>query len=372
MNKHKLTKYFRWALLSLFVILITYASYLHQVIGGDKAPSIHALCPFGGLESLYQLFSTGSFISKIFTGTMTLFALTLVIAVLFRRSFCGMICPFGAIQEFFAKLGQLIFKQRTVMPAALDRPLRYLKYAVLVVTVIYAWKTAGLWMAPYDPWSVYGHLSEGLESVWNESAVGLILLLITVLGSLIYDRFFCKYLCPMGALYAIIGKLSPFKVVRNESTCVNCGMCNKKCPMNIDIQHSLIISSAECINCQTCILNCPKTDTLNSYAGKKTMKPLPAMVLLMVLFFGSIYAAKAAEVYALTPGTPKAGEIIEYDEIKGYMSIREAAAASDTELEEFYDIFMIPSNVPAETKMKEISKVSPSYDFDSAKDSLKN
>lgn len=372
MKKQKLTKYFRWALLSLFVILITYASYLHQVIGGDKAPSIHALCPFGGLESLYQVFASGSFISKIFTGTMTLFALTLVIAILFRRSFCGLICPFGAIQEFFARLGLVIFKQRKVMPAVLDRPLRYLKYVVLVVTVIYAWKTAGLWMAPYDPWSVYGHLSEGLESVWNESAVGLILLLITVLGSLIYDRFFCKYLCPMGALYAIIGKLSPFKVVRNESTCVNCGICNKNCPMNIDVQHSLKISSAECINCQTCVLNCPKTDTLNSYAGQKTMKPLPVMVLLIALFFGSIYAAQAAGVYTITPGTLKAGDIIEYAEIKGYMSIEEAAAASNTELREFYDIFKIPSNVPAQTKMKEISEVSPGYDFDNAKDSLKS
>lgn len=220
MKKHKMTMHLRWAFLSLFVVLVTYAAYLHQVLGGAKAPSIHALCPFGGLESLYQVFTTGSFISKIFAGTMTLFVLTLVLAILFRRSFCGIICPFGAIQEFFAKLGQKIFKRRKVMPAELDKPLRYLKYLVLVVTVVYAWKTAGLWMAPYDPWSAYGHLSEGLESIWKESAVGLILLGITVLGSMIYDRFFCKYLCPMGALYGMIGKLSPFKVVRNESLCV--------------------------------------------------------------------------------------------------------------------------------------------------------
>jgi Polyferredoxin len=356
----------------MFVILVTYTAYLHQVLGGAKAPSIHALCPFGGLESLYQVFTTGSFISKIYAGTMFLFVLTLIVAILFRRSFCGLICPFGAIQEFIAKLGQKIFKQRKVMPATFDKPLRYLKYVVLVVTVVYAWKTAGLWMAPYDPWSVYGHLSEGLESVWNTSHIGFILLCITVLGSLIYDRFFCKYLCPMGAMYAIIGKLSPFKIVRNESICVNCGICNKNCPMNIDVQHNLKISSAECINCQTCILNCPKSGALNSYEGQKMMKPLTVIILLIIMFFGSIFAAQAAGVYTLTPGTLKTGEFIKYDEIKGFMSIKEAAKSSNTDLKEFYEKFRIPANVPAETKMKEISTVSPGYDFDNVKESLKN
>ncbi|MDP4126418.1 MAG: 4Fe-4S binding protein [Bacillota bacterium] len=372
MKKHRLTMYLRWALLAIFVVLVTYAAYLHQVLGGAKAPSIHALCPFGGLESLYQVFTTGSFINKIFAGTMTLFALTLVIAILFRRSFCGLICPFGAIQEFFAKLGQTIFKRKLVMPASIDKPLRYLKYVVLVVTVVYAWKTAGLWMAPYDPWSAYGHLSEGLDSIWQESAVGLIILGITLLGSLIFDRFFCKYLCPMGALYGIIGKPSPFKIVRNEIMCVNCGICNNNCPMNIDVQHSLKISSAECINCQTCILNCPKTGALNSQAGQTIIKPLTVIVLVMVVFFGSIFTAQVAGVYDLTPAALKAGEPITYDEIKGYMSIKEAAESSKTGLKEFYEKFKIPVSVPSETKMKEISTVSPGYDFDNIKESLKN
>jgi len=126
-TKNKMIMYLRWGLLALFVVLVSFAAYLHQVLGGAKAPSIHALCPFGGLESLYQVFTTGNFISKIFAGTMTLFIITLVVAILFRRSFCGLICPFGAIQEFFAKLGQKIFKRKMVIPARIDKPLRYLK-----------------------------------------------------------------------------------------------------------------------------------------------------------------------------------------------------------------------------------------------------
>lgn len=370
LKKNKLISYLRWGLLALFVVLVSIAAYLHQVLGGGKAPSIHALCPFGGLESLYQVFTTGSFISKIFAGTLTLFVITIIISILFRRSFCGLICPFGAIQEFFAKLGQKVFKRKIVMPAIIDKPLRYLKYVVLAVTIFYAWKTAGLWMAPYDPWSAYAHLPEGLESVWKSSAVGLIILVITVLGSLIYDRFFCKYLCPMGALYGMVGKISPFKIVRNENVCINCGICNKGCPMNIDVQHSLKVTTAECMNCQTCVLSCPTAGALNSQLGNRIIKPFTVIALVMVVFFGSISAAQVTGVYNLTVAPIKAGESINYDQVKGYMSIKEAAESTKTELKEFYKKFEIPENVPAETKMKEISKVSPGYDLETVKGSL--
>lgn len=370
MKHNKYIIYLRGALLALFTLLITIASYLHISAGGGKSPSIHALCPFGGLESLYQIFATGTFISKIFAGTLILFGITVVLALLFRRSFCGLLCPFGAIQEFFATIGQKIFKKRLIMPQKIDQPLRYLKYLVLVITVFYAWKTAGLWMTPYDPWSAYSHLSEGLESVWAESAVGLILLVITLIGSLVYDRFFCKYLCPMGALYGIIGKISPFKVVRNEDSCISCGKCNNVCPVNIDVQHLKEVKSAECINCQICVLSCPKAGALESKEGSKAVKPLVVLALVLVLFFGSIFAFQAAGIYTLLPKQLQAGETIPVAEIKGYMTIKDSSEATHTELKEFYTKFKIPENVPEETMMKEISKVAPGYDWDQVKESL--
>jgi len=364
-------EYLRWSLLALFVVLVSIGAYLHQVLGGGKSPSIHALCPFGGLESLYTSFTAGGFIEKIFSGTMILFAITLVIALIFRRSFCGLICPFGAIQEFFGKIGQRVFKKKFIMPEKIDKPLRYLKYVVLLVTVFYAWKTAGLWMAPYDPWSAYAHLPEGISSVWAESAVGLIILIITVVGSLIYDRFFCKYLCPMGALYAIVGKFSPYKVVRNENKCIDCGICSKKCPVNIDVQHLSEVKSAECISCQTCVLNCPEAGALELKQGKRTISPLVTIIIVIVLFFGSIFAFQAAGLYKLTPEALKAGESIKLDEIKGYMTIEEAAKATKIELKDFYLKLKIPENVPKNVKMKEIQTVSPGYEFDAVKESFK-
>lgn len=363
MKTNKLVSYIRWALLALLTVWITVSAYLHISQGGGKSPSIHALCPFGGLESLYQIFATGSFISKIYSGTMILFIITLVLAIVFRRSFCGLICPFGAIQEFFAKIGQLIFRKKFIIPSIIDKPLRYLKYVILVITVYYAWVTAGLWMSPYDPWSAFAHMSEGLSSVWAESAVGLIILIITLLGSILYDRFFCKYLCPMGALYGIIGKLSPFKITRDEHVCIDCGKCKKVCPVNIDVQGVKEVKSAECLNCQICVLNCPKAGALESKEAGKTIKPLMVIVLVIALFFGSIFILQAAGIYNLLPEKPKAGETMDLGEIKGYMTIKEAAEYTKIDLKEFYEKFEIPETVPENTMMKSIKDHVPGYEF---------
>jgi len=362
--------YFRRALLAIFVVLITAAAYLHQV-GGERIPSIHALCPFGGLESLYSLLTAGTFISKIFSGTLILFLITLVLAVALRKSFCGLLCPFGAIQEFFGWLGRKLFSRNYPMPKGLDRPLRYLKYGVLVVTVGFAWKTAGLWMAPYDPWAAYAHLSEGIPAVWASSAVGLILLLVTVAGSVVYDRFFCKYLCPMGAFNGIVGKISPFKVVRNDETCIHCDLCNKNCPANIDVSHSRLVTSAECFNCQTCVLNCPAAGALEMKAGKKRVKPLLAIVLTLALFFLPVFVTQSLGIYKMTPEKIRSGQTVGLAEVRGYMTIQEAAEATKMDLKAFYVKFQIPAAVPADTKMKEIGGKAPGYDFHKVKDALK-
>lgn len=366
---NKVIKIIRWSILAIFLIWLSIAAYLHQTLGGGVAPSIHALCPFGGIESLYTFFGTGTFVAKIFSGTLILFVITLVLAIVFRRSFCGLLCPFGALQEFFAKLGKKIFGKRFEVPKNIDKPLKFLKYIILFITVFYAWKTAGLWMAPYDPWSTYAHLPEGLGSVWESSAVGLIILVITVVGSMIYDRFFCKYLCPMGALYGIIGKISPYRVVRNEDKCINCGLCTKKCPVNIDVQHTKEVKSAECLSCQTCVLNCPKAGALEMKAGKSTVNPFVAILLVLAIFFVPIFISQAFGVYKLLPEKLKATETLKLDDVKGYMTIKDVAEQAKMEVKEVYHALGIPENVPKETKMKEIKNIAPEYDFEKLKES---
>jgi len=366
----KVSKWLRLSLLLGLLVYVTYESYMHQVLGAGKAASVHALCPLGALESLYTLLFMGSFIQKIYSGTVVLLVLTIVLALIFRRSFCGMLCPFGALQEFSAMLGVKIFRKKLVIPSAIDKPARYLKYGILLITVGMAWLYGTLWMSPYDPYVAYSHLSAAAEYLTDEpvAMIGFILLAITIIGSIMYDRFFCKYLCPMGAFYGIIGKISPSRVERNDDICIHCQVCNKVCPVNIEVEKEVKINSAECINCNECVIACPKQGALESKIFRRTIQPTAVLILVAAIFFGTIFIADATGNYQTIPSPIKEGEIIPLSEVKGYFTIEEAAMATGMSVKEMYEKMGIPENVSKNTPMKEISQQVPDYDFDAAKE----
>jgi len=386
-NWNKVAKWSRLVVLVGLLIWITYEAYIHQVLGGGKAPSIHALCPYGALESLYTLLFTGSFIKKIYSGTVVLLGLTVILAILFRRSFCGLLCPFGALQELFGMLRQKLFKRRFIIPPKVDRPARYLKYAILLLTLVMAWYYGALWMAPYDPYSAYSHLTSIAGAIEKDpfEIIGFALLFITLIGSFLYDRFFCKYLCPVGAFYAIIGKVSPTKIERDDNLCVHCKKCNKACPVNIDVEQSVKITDPECINCNECVLACPEKGALEVKTAKKTVHPLIILALVVALFFGTIVIAQLTcndEAKANAGGSesestvtqisenPVSLEKIDVSGIKGSMTIREAMDTLKMDSTAFYVLFKIPESVPPQTLLKDISTVSPGYDFQQIKGSL--
>lgn len=369
--KNLVIKNLRYLLLALFLGYITVEAYLHQVLGGKEAASIHALCPYGGLESLYSIIFSGTFVSKIFSGTMVLLVGTIIIGLIFRRSFCGVICPFGALQEFFGILGKKIFKKRFIISSKVDKPLRYLKYVVLIVTLYFAWKTSGLWVNSYDPWAAYGHLSSGFKELSSEYLIALILLVIVIIGSLLYDKFFCKYMCPMGAFYGLLSKVSPSKIVRNEKTCVSCGLCSKGCPMNIKVSELKEIKSSECISCQTCINACPKKDTLQYKVANKTVKPIFVIVSVVVLFLLIIGSAKIFGLYRVTPKPVSSETTIEAEDLKGYMTIEEVSNALNISLDEVYQKLDLPESISKDTRLKDISNTVPDFETEDAKEKLK-
>jgi len=349
---------------------------MHQVKGGgpDGSPSIHALCPYGGLESLYSLFTEGSLIDKIYGGTIVLFILSVVTALLFRRAFCGWICPLGGIQEFMGRIGRKIMGHQLIVPKNVDRYLRYLKYPVLIITVYFSWKTASMWVSPYDPWAAYGHLGEGLSNVWNEFTIGFIILIVSLAGSIVYDRFFCKYLCPMGAFLGVLSKVSPLIIKRDKDLCIDCNLCTKACPMNIAVARLNSVQSAECINCQECTSVCPKDGALTnriSFMNKRGIKPAVIGLLALTVYFGGIGVAKISGQYNLLPD-PITSETAQgdVDSLKGYMTIREISVVLNMPLDDVYRKMGIPENISSDTPAKELGQYIPDFDFHTAREGL--
>lgn len=296
-----ISRIIRWVTLGSFLAFVLSATMLHTL--GYVGPSIHAICPYGGLESMLSLIAVGTFLKRIVIGTFVLFGATMLLSVAMRRSFCGQICALGALQEFFGKIGQKLFKKRLTVPKKLDGILRYLKFVVLAVTIAMAWITGELWITPYDPFNALGHLAD-FNALTTSYLIGFIVLIISLMGSMVYDRFFCKYLCPAGALYGAIGQVSPYAVRVDENTCIQCGKCNRACPMNVDVMNAKNgrVTSMECINCNECVAACPVQGAIHTGFSKKAkIHPILATVLALVLFFGPIGIAAATGNMQLLP-----------------------------------------------------------------------
>jgi len=155
----KRSRAIRLGVLGAILVAITAIGVIHQY-GDIKIVGVDALCPFGGIETLWSLIAGGTLIQRISASSVILLGVTLVIAVVFRRSFCGYLCPLGALQEFFGKIGKAIWpRNRPVMPAAIDKPARLLKYGILVFFTVWTWQAATLVIRPYDPWVAWMHLT---------------------------------------------------------------------------------------------------------------------------------------------------------------------------------------------------------------------
>jgi polyferredoxin len=233
--------------------------------------SLHAVCPFGGVATIYQFISTGGFIQKIHSSAFILMLLGLLAAVLFGAIFCGYLCPFGSFQEWIGKLGKKLFPRKfnRVVPAALDRVLRYLRYVVLVLVLYQTAATAKLVFESIDPYyALFNFFS-------NQVAISAYIMLGCVAAlSLMIERLWCKYFCPYGALLGLFNKVRLFKIRRNPNSCIGCQKCNQVCPMNVAVSSQEVINSHQCIACYKCTSDdsCPIPNTATISVKKEEIR----------------------------------------------------------------------------------------------------
>jgi len=227
------------------------------VIGGQKA--IHNACPyalicFGALKGNLLSLSLGIASLGILLGI-----LFMLISMFWGRIFCGYICPLGTIQDaVFALRGK---KARKQIPLMYERKLILGKYWVLGITFILvvsglAWISINL--CPIYSFSRMPSLGLGLV---------ISILLIPIAGFFV-NRLWCRYICPYAALLNLAQKLGELlgisrkKIHRNLERCIDCGICNRDCPMNLDILENEYVQSPDCIHCLRCTQNCPKPGTI--------------------------------------------------------------------------------------------------------------
>ena len=223
-----------------------------------SCPGAKGACPIGALQAVI-----GNANYKI---SFYVLGFIFFIGALIGRFVCGYLCPFGLIQDLLYKIP--FVKKITTFKH--DRMLRKLKYVILIVFVIimpmFVVDIIGQG-APYFCKLIcpVGMLEGGIPLVLlnktMRGAIGFLyywkgaILLTTIILSIIIYRPFCKYICPLGALYSIFNPISVFRYRVNEYKCISCKKCNKVCQMNIDPVKEC--NSTECIRCGRCKHVCP-------------------------------------------------------------------------------------------------------------------
>lgn len=244
-------------------VFILYTSVVHHLATEDgTTASIDALCPFGGLETAWQLLATGGqYIPKTHQSNVILLAGLLVGTLIAGGAFCGWICPFGAAQDLLTAIRRNLHVREIHVPARLDRVLRYGRYLMLGIILYQTIVSVKLWFADIDPYRTLFGLDWLFEFDPAVAGLAYVSTIVTLVASLFFERAWCRYACPLGGAISLVGKFSLLRIRRTETGCKSCALCARPCPVKLPVDTATTVSS-DCIGCLACVDACPRHGTL--------------------------------------------------------------------------------------------------------------
>ncbi len=289
----------------------------------QRPPGVEAFLPISALVSL-KYFALTHGINEIHPSGLLIFLFVVLTAVWVKKSFCSWVCPIGFLSEILTHLHFRLFKKGVKLTPLLDFALRGLKYCILaffLFTILYKMSPLALEQFIFSSYNIVADIKM-LKFFTDISMTALGGILVLVVLSIIIRYFWCRYLCPYGALLGALSFLSPFKVRRDPVTCTNCKKCDRACPCSILISKKNTIVSDECFACGKCVDACPETDTLFISLPKKKFKLSPwavAGMVILVFLGGSLMARRAGIWHNQVPNTVYLGAMLENNliDIKG-------------------------------------------------------
>jgi polyferredoxin len=294
-------------------------------------PDVEAFCPFGGLQATLGYLVTDSLACSMTTRQISLGVMLIIGVILVGKLFCSHICPIGTLSEWIGKFGKTK-KLNWIPPYWLDKGLRIIKYALLFTTFYFTITSSELFCKKFDPYFASMSSNSG-DILWITASISLIFVFIL---PIFITNFWCKYICPLGAIFnifkilpiwlpaiiVIIGlqyfgifsiswivtlgiiilsacivevlkmrsySIGGLHIVRENITCTDCKKCDKKCPMNINISDATTVNHIDCHLCGECITLCPKEHTLSF--NKKKIRWVPSLILVVLISSGLLISA---------------------------------------------------------------------------------
>jgi polyferredoxin len=258
---------------------IEFALFMRWGSSGGRAlevahpPGAEGFLPIAALLSLKHALLTGT-VHPVHPAALVILVAALGLGLLMRKAFCAWICPVGTISEVLGALGRRTLGRNLDPPRWVDLPLRGAKYLLLGFFLWAVWRMD------------LPALREFLDSPFNAmadirmylffahlSGLGLGVLLALAVLSMVVRQFWCRYLCPYGALLGLLSLASPLRITRRADTCIDCRKCTRACPSRIQVHAADRVGGAECTACFRCVAACPVKDTLRMEApGRRAIQ----------------------------------------------------------------------------------------------------
>jgi polyferredoxin len=215
-----------------------------------------------------------------------------VYTIVFGRFFCGFACAFGslgdAVRALYVFICKKLKKKPITMKAAVVKKLQVVKYFVLAIIAVTCFTGVYSKAKGFSPWDVFSMLHARNFKLGGYT-LGVVLLVLIVIGMCFQERFFCRVLCPMGAVFSILPVLPFSNLRRDRSECIKgCRACTMKCPSDIELAPDTAPElSGDCFQCQKCIDTCPKGNIhtgILALKGNEIWYTVLRAVILLILF----------------------------------------------------------------------------------------
>lgn len=273
---------------------------------------------FSAIKDIFTSLINGTFSFSTLSFQLLLLGAIVPVTVLMGRFFCGHFCAFGSMQDLLWFISRKVHKKTTLISEGSDRILRSLKYIILSLIVVLVW-TFGLvsFGSTESPWTIFGMLVSlsGWPSASILLTVGAVLLILIMIGSFFVERFFCRYLCPLGAVFSLLSMPRLFRIRKPRKACDACTLCTRECTMGIPLSGSDQVNSGECINCFECVEVCPRHNVKAS--------PTPAVAT-------SIAAATIAGLYCI-------GSLVDINSASAVNDVSTVSTISNISTEKYTD-----------------------------------
>jgi Polyferredoxin len=215
---------------------------------------------------------------------------TIPITIILGRFFCGWFCAFGAFNDFIYIISKKVFKIKFTINERLDYILKYFKYVILIFILCVIWTNGSDAFDNLSPWNAFAQITQFPQAVL-QYPIGFIILALIVIGAFFIERFFCRYLCPLGAVFSMVSKIRIFKINKPTAQCGKCRLCTNNCSMGINLYKMDKVTSGECINCLKCTEVCPRKNAQASICNEN-INPTFASAVAIAAFTG-VYCANS-------------------------------------------------------------------------------